>query len=83
LADLRDSGSIEQDADSVVMLWPVRELSEGAKLVGLSLAKNRQGRCGEVALHFNGDRQSWAESTENLVQGASQIHQRRGMADYD
>lgn len=68
LADLRDSGAIEQDADVVMFLWPARELSGGAKLVGLSLGKNRQGRCGDVALHFDGAMQRWGESTEPLFQ---------------
>jgi replicative DNA helicase len=68
LADLRDCGAIEQDADVVMFLWPARELSGGAKLVGLSLGKNRQGRCGDVALHFDGAMQRWGESTEPLFQ---------------
>ena len=82
LADLRDSGSIEQDADAVVMLWEVRKLSEDKKLIGLALAKNRQGRTGELALHFDGSRQSWGESTESLAAPIAQIH-RRGLPDHD
>jgi len=83
LSDLRDSGSIEQDADAVLMLWPVRDLSYGAKLIGLSLAKNRQGRSAEMALHFNGDRQSWGESTEPWNESVSSPPNRKGMQDYD
>jgi replicative DNA helicase len=66
LADLRDSGAIEQDADTVMFLWPVRELGEGRKLVGCSIDKNRAGRCGQFALDFDGDHQRWAESTASL-----------------
>lgn len=61
LSDLRDSGSIEQDADVVVMLWPHSE-----RVVGLGIAKNRQGRLGQVPMHFDGDLQRWGESTESL-----------------
>lgn len=68
LADLRDSGAIEQDADVVMFLWPAREMDNGHKLVGLTLAKNRQGRCGDIALHFDGAVQRWGESTEPLFQ---------------
>lgn len=71
LADLRESGAIEQDADVVAMLWPVKEFEGGAKLIGMTLAKNRIGRTGDVALHFEGRFQHWGESTESLHQPAS------------
>ncbi len=64
LSDLRDSGSIEQDADVVLFLWPLRDLECGGRLVGLAAEKNRQGKRGDVALDFRGDVQRWAESTE-------------------
>ncbi|PUE15494.1 DnaB-like helicase C-terminal domain-containing protein [Limnohabitans sp. WS1] len=70
LADLRESGAIEQDADVVAMLWPVREFEGGAKLIGMTLAKNRIGRTGDVSLHFEGKFQHWGESTESLNQPA-------------
>lgn len=83
LSDLRDSGSIEQDADAVMFLWPVREFSGGAKLVGLAIEKNRQGRTGEIALHFDGAMQTWGESTEPLHEAAPATTRRRGMTAYD
>ncbi len=64
LSDLRDSGSIEQDADAVLMLWPLRDLDGGGRLVGAALEKNRQGQRGEVALDFRGAVQRWAVSSE-------------------
>lgn len=71
LSDLRESGAIEQDADCVAMLWPVREFEGGQKLIGLTIAKNRVGRTGDVALHFDGAYQHWAESTESLTPPAA------------
>jgi replicative DNA helicase len=69
MSDLRDSGSIEADADGIFFLWPVRDLDAGGMLVGLSIAKNRQGRPGgEIALDFRGATQRWGESTESLSQ---------------
>lgn len=69
LADLRDSGAVEQDADAVIFLWPVRDLGAGNQLVGCGIDKNRTGRRGvEFALHFDGAHQRWFESTESLQQ---------------
>lgn len=83
LSDLRDSGAIEQDADVVMFLWPVREIDSGDKLLGLGLDKNRQGRCGEVALHFDGSIQRWVQSTESLIPPRSVPGRGRGMSDDD
>ncbi len=67
LSDLRDSGAIEQDADVVIFLWPVREYEhEGRKVIGCDIAKNRQGRTGEFGLDFYGDHQRWAESADDI-----------------
>lgn len=68
LSDLRDSGAIEQDADVVMFLWPVRDFTEteGRKILGLGVDKNRQGRLGEVGLDFYGDTQSWSQSTADI-----------------
>jgi replicative DNA helicase len=57
LSDLRDSGSIEQDADVVLLLrrpckYPNDELAHDRKLAVLSVAKNRNGPTGEVHLNF-------------------------------
>lgn len=84
LADLRDSGAIEQDADVVAMLWTARDLGNGCRLVGMDLPKNRQGRTGEVALHFDGAHQSWGESTEDLkALSVPSTGRRRGFGDGD
>jgi len=67
LSDLRDSGAIEQDADVVLFMWPVREFeTEGRRIIGLAIEKNRQGRLGEVGLDFFGDTQRWGESTADI-----------------
>lgn len=54
LADLRESGSIEQDADVVMFLW--REDEENAGNISLDIAKHRNGPLKSVKLFFKGDR---------------------------
>ncbi len=54
LSDLRESGSIEQDADVVMFLW--REDEDNLENVQLDIAKHRNGPIGNVKLFFRGDR---------------------------
>lgn len=59
LSDLRESGSIEQDADVVMFLWREDEEDPGpGKPINISLdiAKHRNGPLGQVKLSFHGDR---------------------------
>jgi replicative DNA helicase len=58
LSTLRESGSIEQDADVVVMLWNDKaDLPTGApRLVHGSIAKNRNGPTGPFQLYFESER---------------------------
>lgn len=57
LSDLKDSGSIEQDADMVIfihrpgMLGMSDDLSEAEILI----AKNRSGQVGSIPMRYNGD----------------------------
>jgi replicative DNA helicase len=60
LADLRDSGAIEQDADVVMFIHrPIQSRPdmgpEWEWYARLSVAKNRQGRCGYVNLCYRGE----------------------------
>lgn len=54
LSDLRESGSIEQDADVVMFLY--RKDDDIREAVTLKIAKHRNGALGEVELYFRGDR---------------------------
>lgn len=53
LADLRESGAIEQDADVVMFLY--REDQEDLESVKLSVAKHRSGPLGDIDLRFKGE----------------------------
>ena len=58
LSDLRESGSIEQDADIVMFLYREnyydkdKEAQEQIEVVDLSLAKHRNGAIGRIQLAF-------------------------------
>lgn len=54
LSDLRESGSIEQDADVVLFLY--RKDDDNRESVNLKIAKHRNGAIGDVDLYFRGDR---------------------------
>lgn len=59
LSDLRESGSIEQDADVVMFLWreDEDELVPGKPInYTLDIAKHRNGALGSIKLTFHGDR---------------------------
>ncbi|HEY4496789.1 MAG TPA: DnaB-like helicase C-terminal domain-containing protein, partial [Candidatus Paceibacterota bacterium] len=59
LSDLRESGSIEQDADVVLFVHPKDKglgqdaLEENKNLVEIIIAKHRNGPLGTVKLYFN------------------------------
>ena len=55
LADLRESGAIEQDADLVLFLYEDPSDAASKGVIKLKIAKNRHGRVGTVRLAFNKD----------------------------
>lgn len=64
LADLRDSGSVEQDSDIVILLFRedmYETESARAGEIDLIVAKNRQGPLGTATLAFRGDYAMCAE----------------------
>lgn len=85
MSDLRDSGAIEQDADVIVFIKrPIManpELTEEWKnYAKLSVAKNRQGRCGYLNLSYIGEFTkfgSWAGQAPS--KGGSTAPVRKGM----
>lgn len=56
LADLRESGSIEQDADVVMFIYRPDEQTGTTMQAKLLIAKHRNGATGEIDLLFRGDR---------------------------
>ncbi len=55
LSDLRESGSIEADADLVLLLWQKDRKDRDESVVRLKLAKHRNGPTGDFDLHFQSE----------------------------
>ncbi len=60
LSDLRESGSIEQEADVVMFLY--RPDQENRSEIKLLVAKHRNGPTGEVDMYFRGERTKFYEA---------------------
>lgn len=61
LQELRDSGSIEQDADCVLLLHHPEN-----KPFTIKIAKNKEGRCGRLDVDFNESTQQFLDIDENI-----------------
>ena len=67
LSDLRESGSLEQDADIVMFLYRESYYKEDVENVGLTeliIAKHRNGPTGVVNLQFRSDTMTFNEATQ-------------------
>ncbi len=64
LSDLRDSGSIEQDADVVMFLY--RPDEEDRENMGLFIAKHRNGPTGEIPVYFKASRTRFHETDKSI-----------------
>ena len=64
LSDLRESGAIEQDADSVMFLYRDEYYNENTEEKGIAeciVAKNRHGETGTVKLQWIGQYQIFSD----------------------
>lgn len=69
LSDLRESGSIEQDADIVMMIYRedyYDEFTERKWVTDIFIRKNRNGPTGSVQLMFQKNNQKFVEIEKNL-----------------
>ena len=65
-SELRDSGSIEQDANKVILMWSIeKNLNERglveSKTIGVDVALNRRGTTGVTLFNFNGNYMNFTE----------------------
>lgn len=74
LSDLRDSGSIEQDADVVMFIHRedrYKEESEKNSIAEIIIAKHRNGEVGDVKLFFN-DKKATFQSLDKSQYGGAE-----------
>ena len=64
MAELRESGDIEQDASNIILMWNVSEKNRSYK--GLKVEKQRQGETMKEGLEFDGDHMSFRERPESF-----------------
>lgn len=84
-SELRDSGSIEQDANKVILMWCVeKNLNElgqvESKTIGIDVALNRRGNSGVTLFNFSGNYMEFTEldqvyeETKNVSVWQNKIH---------
>ena len=76
LADLRDSGSIEQDADMVLMLYREEYYNEDCDSPGVTdvfIRKHRSGPTGRVSLFFDAKRMTFRPLTRTANPARSKM----------
>ncbi|WAW11237.1 replicative DNA helicase [Oxalobacter vibrioformis] len=84
MADLRDSGAIEQDADVIVFIHREEVGNPETHLIGWAdfiFAKNRQGQTGDVALHYEG-RYTRFETAQGYRPQPARTQPKRGLAEH-
>ncbi len=64
MAELRESGDIEQDASNIILMWNVSEKNRSFK--GLKVEKQRQGETMREGLKFDGEHMRFEERQESF-----------------
>lgn len=75
MAELRESGDVEQDASNIILLW---NLDEDGKYKGWKIEKQRQGIHLKEVLQFDGDHMRFIERTETIEQIQARMRQKDG-----
>lgn len=78
MADLRESGDIEQDASNIILLW---KMVDDGSLIGLKVDKNRQGGLMKEGLSFVGDTVSFTERGEDFSETLKLAKRTDGFSD--
>lgn len=66
MTDLRESGDIEQDASTIILMWNLSDTFREYK--GLKVDKNRQGKLFDMPMKFNGDYMSFEPIRDKTIE---------------
>lgn len=75
MAELRESGDVEQDASNIILLW---NLDEDGQYKGWKIEKQRQGTHLKEVLQFDGYHMRFIERTETIEQIQARMRQKDG-----
>lgn len=65
MSELRESGSLEQDASIILMLWNLND-DDNCIYKGMKVAKCRQGKKGKIGMKFDGDHMTFEPRQEDF-----------------
>ena len=79
LSDLKDSGSIEQDADMVLFvhrpgMYGLDDSPEAYSKAEIIIAKHRAGKIGNIEMNFNGDQVRFIDMANSLSNYAERMN---------
>lgn len=75
LADLRESGDIEQDASNIMFIWNLSEKENLRSYKGAKVEKNRDGVPMREGLEFVGEHMHFEESESNFEEFKAEVRQ--------
>lgn len=83
MADLRETGDIEQDASTIILMWNLVDEPQYKEFKGLKVDKNRQGELMTECLDFLGEKMTFIETKESVDGIKKQLKEFKPVKDDD